>query len=133
VRTKTRRGNLPTARSMRGAREGINPLPANRSYLAEGVSTRMVCTLIPSYRSRVQARAAGGVGTQIEAAMLYAIGGSQFDSQPRGSTCGTNICGYDDLSLLSVGDDGGQSTGAGGVYMRFERKVSVEDNDAPIR
>jgi len=26
--------------------------------------------------------------------MLYAIGGSQFDSQPRGSTCGTNICGY---------------------------------------
>jgi hypothetical protein len=39
----------------------------------------------------------------------------------------------DTLSPLSVGDDGGQSTGAGGVYMRFERKVSVEDNNAPIR
>jgi hypothetical protein len=48
VNTKTRRGSLPPARSMRGIRVEIRPLPVVTSYFAEGVSTRMVCTLLPS-------------------------------------------------------------------------------------
>jgi hypothetical protein len=45
VTTKTRRGSRPATRSMRGASVMISPLPAKTSYLADGVSTRMVCTL----------------------------------------------------------------------------------------
>jgi hypothetical protein len=30
---------------MRGASVSISPLPATTSYFAEGVSTRMVCTM----------------------------------------------------------------------------------------
>jgi hypothetical protein len=48
VRTKTRRGNLPATRSMRGESEPISPLPATTSYFAVGVSTRIVCTLLRS-------------------------------------------------------------------------------------
>ena len=48
VSTKTRRGNLPTTRSIRGASVSKSPLPAITSYFAEGVSTRIVCTLLPS-------------------------------------------------------------------------------------
>ena len=48
VTTNTRRGNRPTARSIRGASVSSNPLPANTSYFAEGVSTRIVCTVISS-------------------------------------------------------------------------------------
>lgn len=44
VKTKTRRGSRPTARSIRGASVSSNPLPANTSYFADGVSTRIVCT-----------------------------------------------------------------------------------------
>jgi hypothetical protein len=32
-------------RSMRGASEPISPLPVTTPYFAEGVSTRIVCTL----------------------------------------------------------------------------------------
>jgi hypothetical protein len=46
VTTKTRRGNLPATLSIRGARVSTSPLPAITSYFAEGVSTRIVCTLI---------------------------------------------------------------------------------------
>jgi hypothetical protein len=46
VSTNTRRGSRPTARSMRGARVSISPLPVTTSYFAEGVSTWMVCTII---------------------------------------------------------------------------------------
>ena len=46
VSTKTRRGSLPTTRSMRGTSVSKSPLPAITSYFAEGVSTRMVCTLL---------------------------------------------------------------------------------------
>ncbi len=45
VTTNTRLGNRPTARSIRGASSWSNPLPANTSYFAEGVSTRIVCTV----------------------------------------------------------------------------------------
>jgi hypothetical protein len=45
VSTKTRRGNLPTTLSIRGAIDSKSPLPAKASYFADGVSTRMVCTL----------------------------------------------------------------------------------------
>jgi len=48
VSTKTRRGNRPATRSMRTARVSISPLPATTLYFAEGVSTRMVCTLTQS-------------------------------------------------------------------------------------
>jgi hypothetical protein len=48
VSTKTRRGNLPQALSMRGARDSMSPLPVTTPYFAEGVSTRIVCTLLPS-------------------------------------------------------------------------------------
>jgi hypothetical protein len=46
VTTNTRRGSRPTARSIRGASSASNPLPANTSYFAEAVSTRIVCTVI---------------------------------------------------------------------------------------
>jgi hypothetical protein len=46
VKIKTRRGNLPATRSMRGASVSMSPLPATTSYFAEGVSTRIVCTLL---------------------------------------------------------------------------------------
>ncbi len=46
VSTNTRRGSRPTARSIRGASVSSNPLPANTSYFAEGVSTRIVCTML---------------------------------------------------------------------------------------
>ncbi len=45
VSTKIRRGSRPAMRSMRGASDSISPLPAITSYFAEGVSTRIVCTL----------------------------------------------------------------------------------------
>jgi hypothetical protein len=48
VSTKTRRGSLPTTLSMCGASDGTSPLPAITSYFAEGVSTRMVCTVLLS-------------------------------------------------------------------------------------
>jgi hypothetical protein len=48
VSTKTRRGNLPTTRSMRGASVSSSPLPAITPYFADGVSTRIVCTLLQS-------------------------------------------------------------------------------------
>jgi len=48
VTTKTRRGSLPATRSMRAASEPSRPLPANTSYLADGVCTRMDCTLLLS-------------------------------------------------------------------------------------
>ena len=47
VKTKTRRGSRPTARSIRGVSVSSNPLPVTTSYFAEGVSTRIVCTVIP--------------------------------------------------------------------------------------
>ena len=46
VSTKTRRGSLPIARSIRGASVSSSPLPAITSYFAVGVSTRIVCTLL---------------------------------------------------------------------------------------
>ena len=49
VRTKTRGGNSPAMRSMRGASDRSKPVPATTLYLAVGVSTRMVCTLDPFY------------------------------------------------------------------------------------
>lgn len=45
VRTNMRRGNPPAIRSIRGASDRSNPVPAKTSYLTVGVSTRMVCTL----------------------------------------------------------------------------------------
>ena len=39
-------GSRPTARSIRGASVSSNPLPANTSYFADAVSTRIVCTVI---------------------------------------------------------------------------------------
>jgi hypothetical protein len=48
VSTKTRRGKLPTMLSMRGASESMRPVPAMTSYFAEGVLTRMVCSLLSS-------------------------------------------------------------------------------------
>ena len=38
----------PAIRSIRGASVAMSPLPAMTSYLADGVSTRMVCTLLLS-------------------------------------------------------------------------------------
>ena len=46
VTTKIRRGSRFTTRSIRGASVSSNPLPAITSYFAEGVSTRIVCTVI---------------------------------------------------------------------------------------
>jgi hypothetical protein len=37
---------LPTTRSMRGASDSTSPLPAITLYFAEGVSTRIVCTVL---------------------------------------------------------------------------------------
>jgi hypothetical protein len=46
VSTKTRRGSLPATLWVRGASVSISPLPATTSYFAEGVSTRIVCTVL---------------------------------------------------------------------------------------
>jgi hypothetical protein len=37
---------------MRGASVSSSPLPAKTSYFSVDVSTRMVCTVLSSYRSR---------------------------------------------------------------------------------